>query len=178
MISQVQEFVVGKAQGLTDRVTRIRHDSVKSARIAAQDSAESLKALKNPMRMVARSGVKLSSVSQTAVQELIELQSEMLTAAISEVALRLERAARAANVIELVRDQVEMIPATRKRMAGDAGRVIQIVASAGREIRDVASATYGRVTDAAEKPASVRNRRPRAKKAARRASTKSRKTSA
>ena len=60
--------------------------------------------------MVARLGVKLASVSQTAVQELIELQSDALTAAITEFAQRLERAAQAASVIELIRDQVHMLP--------------------------------------------------------------------
>ena len=141
MISHIQEFVIDKAQALNDQVTRIRQGSVKSARVAVQGSAESLKGLKNPVRLVARSGVRLSTVSQTAVQELIELQSEALTAAITEFAQRLERAARAASVSELVRDQVEMLPATRARMAGDAGRVLQIVTSTGREIRDLATET-------------------------------------
>ena len=117
MISHIQEFVIDKAQALNDQVARIRQGSVKSARVAVQGSAGSLKGLKNPVRLVARSGVRLSTVSQTAVQELIELQSEALTAAITEFAQRLERAARAASVSELVRDQVEMLPATRARMA-------------------------------------------------------------
>src|SRR6188474_1583315 len=94
MISQLQEFVVDKAQALNDQVTRIRQGSVKSARVAVQGSAESLKGLKNPVRLVARSGVRLSTVSQTAVQELIELQSEALTAALTEFALRLAPRAR------------------------------------------------------------------------------------
>src|SRR6185503_17151133 len=178
MISQLQEFVVDKAQALNDQVTRIRQGSVKSARVAVQGTAESLKGLKNPVRLVARSGVRLSTVSQTAVQELIELQSEALTAAITEFALRLERAARAASVGELVRDQVEMLPATRARVAGDAGRVLQIVTSASREIRDLATETFERVTEAAEKPAPVRSRRRKAKKAARRSATRSRKAAA
>ena len=178
MISQLQEFVVDKAQALNDQVTRIRQGSVKSARVAVQGSAESLKGLKNPVRLVARSGVRLSTVSQTAVQELIELQSEALTAAITEFALRLERVARAASVGELVRAQVEMLPATRARVAGDAGRVLQIVTSTGREIRDLATETFERVTEAAEKPAPVRSRRRKAKKAARRSATRSRKAAA
>ena len=176
MIAQMQEFVAEKAQALNGQVTRIRHESVKSARVAAHGSAESLKALKSPVRMVARSGVKLANVSQTAVQELIELQSDVLTAAITEVAQRLERAAQAASVIELIRDQVQMLPATRARMAGDAGRVVQIVRSAGREMRHVATETYGRVTDAAE-AAPVRTRR-RKKKATRRVAKRSRKSAA
>src|SRR5262245_47514620 len=98
VISQMQEFVVGKAQALNGQVARMRQESVRSARTAAQESAESLKSLKNPVRVIARSGVRISAVSQSAVKELIELQSDMLTAAISEFALRLERASRAGSV--------------------------------------------------------------------------------
>lgn len=161
MLSQMQEFVAGRALALNDQVTRVRRASVKSARFAAQGSAESIKALKTPVRLVARSGIRLSNVSQTAVQELIELHSDALTAVLAEVARRLERAARATTVVELVRDQVEMLPATRARMASDAGRVAQIVTSAGREIRNVATETYGQVIDTAERPAQTRPRRPR-----------------
>jgi hypothetical protein len=168
VISQMQEFVVGKAQALNGQVARIRQESLRSARAAAQDSAESLKSLKNPVRVIARSGVRFSAVSQTAVQELIELQSDMLTAAISEVALRLERASRADSVVELVRDQVDMLPATRARIADDAGRAVQIVATAGRELRGVARQAYARVADTAVPPAAPRRARRRPKKAPRR----------
>jgi Phasin protein len=177
MISHIQEFVIDKAQALNHQVNRMRQGSVKSARVAVQGSAESLKGLKNPVRLVARSGVRLSTVSQTAVQELIELQSDALTAAITEFALRLERAARATSVIELLRDQVEMLPATRARMASDAGRVLHIVTSTGREMRDVATQTYERVTETAP-PAPVRKRRRKSKKATRRVAVRARKAAA
>ncbi len=167
MISQMQEFVVGKAQALNGQVARIRQESVRSARAAAQDSAESLKSLKNPVRTIARSGVRISAVSQTAVQELIELQSDMLTAALSEAALRLERASRAPNVIELVRAQVEMLPATRARISDEAGRVVRIVATAGRGLRGVARQAYARVADTAAAPATPRRARRTPKKARR-----------
>ena len=74
--------------------------------------------------MIARSGVKLTAVSQTAVSSLIELQSDMLTSALSDVALRLERASRAENIVDLVRDQIELIPATRARIVEDAQRAV------------------------------------------------------
>ena len=174
MLSQMQEFVVEKAQALNEQVTRIRHESVHSARAAAQGSAESLKMLKEPVRVVARSGVKLSVLSQGAVQELIELQSEMLSAAISEFVQRLERASRAANVVELVREQVEMLPATRARIADDAGRAAQIVVTAGREIRGVATQAFERVTDRTAKASPKTRSRRAPRKATRRGATRSR----
>ena len=178
MISQMQEFAAGKAQALSDELTRVRHETIRSARLAASSGAESLKALKTPLRTVARGGVRLATVSQTAVQELIELQSEALSAALNEFALRLERAARAADVVELVRDQVEMLPATRARMAANAGRAVEIFTSAGRGLRDVAAQTYERVADSTEKAAPARSHRARPKKTVRRARTRSRKAAA
>ena len=176
MISQMQELVAGKAHALTEQVTRIRHETLRSARVAAHGGAESLKALRTPVRTVARGGIRLSTVSQTAVQELIELHSDAVTAALNELAMRLERAARASDVVELVRDQVEMMPSTRARIAADAGRVLGIFTSAGRGIRDVAAQTYERVTDTTEKTGATRSRaRP---KKARRARTRTRKAAA
>jgi hypothetical protein len=177
MISQMQEFVAGKAQALNEQVSRIRHETLRSARVAAHGGAESLKALRTPVRTVARGGIRLCTVSQTAVQDLIELQSAAVTAALNELALRLERAARATDVVELVRDQVEMMPATRARIASDAGRVLGIFTSAGRGIRDVAAQTYERVTDTTEKTRPTRSHRARPKKA-RRARTRTRKAAA
>jgi phasin family protein len=178
MISQMQEFVTEKAQAINRQVSRLRQGSVQSARSAAQGSADFIKGLKTPVRVVARSGIKLAAVSQTAVQELIELQSDMLTSAIAEVALRLERASRAGNVVELVRDQVEMLPATRERIAGDTGRAMQVFAAAGREARSVATHTLDRVKENAGKQAPARAVRRTAKKAARKTRTRSRKAAA
>jgi len=175
MISQLQEFVADRTQALNEQVSRLRKESVRSARAAAQGSAESLKALKSPVRTAARSGIKLSAVSQNAVQELIELQSDAVTAAIAELALRLERAARAASVGELVREQVDLLPATRSRLIGDAGRAVQIFATAGRQIRSVAAGAYTRATGAPEKATRSTRRSP--KKASRR-TTRSRRAAA
>jgi hypothetical protein len=69
-----------------------------------------------------------------------------------------------------------MMPATRARMAADAGRVVEIVASAGRELRDVAAQTYERVADTEK--STPRSHRARPKKTVRRARTRSRKAAA
>jgi hypothetical protein len=74
----------------------------------------------------------------------------MLTSAISAAALRLERASRADNIVELVRDQFEMIPATRERLVEDAHRAALIFKHAGRDLRGVAANLYERVVETAE----------------------------
>ena len=101
----MQEYIAEGGDLLTGKVRSFRKNSAATVREAITGSAETLKALKSPVRMIARSGVKLTSVSQTAVQSLIELQSDVVTSALTDVALRLERATRAENIIELVREQ-------------------------------------------------------------------------
>jgi hypothetical protein len=184
MINQVQEFVAEQAAALSSQVEKMRKESVETVREAVVGSASGLKALKSPVRTLARSGIKITNVSQTAVASLIELQSDMLTSAISDAALRLERASRADNIVELVREQVEMIPATRDRIVEDAQRAALIFKHAGRDLRGVATNLYERVVETAEEnipEVTVAKRRGKAgarktKAAVRKTTTRVRKT--
>ncbi|RPI16121.1 MAG: hypothetical protein EHM60_02940 [Lysobacterales bacterium] len=150
MINQMQDFVAEQTAALTTQVRKLRKESVETVREVAAGSAEGLKSLKSPVRLFARSGVKLTSVSQSAVANLIELQSDMVTAALTDAALRLERASRADTIVDLVRDQVELVPATRERFVGDAQRAVQILKHAGRDFRGVAAHVYERVVEPVE----------------------------
>jgi hypothetical protein len=128
---------------------------------------------------MARSSIKLSAVSQTAVQNLIELQSDVVTAALTDVALRLERAGRAENVVEFVREQIELTPATRARVVEDANRAVTIFKVAGRDLRAVARHAYEGIVEKAEKEdAAPKPRRKAAKRAARKSAPRARKTAA
>jgi len=123
---------------------------METVREAAVDSASaSSRSSPRCARSRARAS-SITSVSQTAVASLIELQSDMLTSAISAAALRLERASRADNIVELVREQFEMIPATRDRLVEDAHRAALIFKHAGRDLRGVATNLYERVVETAE----------------------------
>jgi len=176
MMTQMQDFVSETTSALTGQVQKIRKDSVETVREAVVGSADNLKSLKAPVRVFARSGVKLTTVSQTAVSSLIELQSDVLTSALSEAALRLEKAARAENVIELVRDQFEMLPATRARIVEEAQRAVEIFKVAGRDMKNVATHAYEMVTESAEdKIPEVRTAKRKVKTAVRKAKTRVRK---
>jgi hypothetical protein len=182
MIAQMQEFVAEQTAVLQDQVEKIAKESVETVRETAVGGAETLKSFKAPVRTLARSTIKVTNVSQTAVANLIDLQSDMLTSAISDAALRLERASRADNLVELVREQVEMIPATRDRIVEDAQRAALIFKHAGRDLRGVASNLYERVVETAEEKipevkVKVAKRKP-AKRAARKAPVRARKTAA
>lgn len=150
MIAEMQDFVTEQASALSGQVQKIRKESVETAREAAVDSAEGLKSLKSPVRQIARSSVKLTAVSQSAVASLIELQSDMVTSALSDAALRLERASRASSIVDLFRDQYQLLPATRERIVEDAQRAVQIFKTAGRDIRGVASNVYERIVEPVE----------------------------
>lgn len=179
MIEQIQGFMSEQTSVLTDQVQKFRKEAGDTVREAVVGSADNIKALKTPVRVFARSGIKLTSVSQTAVSSLIELQSDMLTSALSDVALRLERAARADNLVELVRDQFEMIPATRTRILEDGKRVAHIFKVAGRDLREVATHTYERVVETAEeKIPEVKSAKRKAKRAVRKTTTRARKAAA
>jgi hypothetical protein len=179
MIAQMQEFVAEQTAVLQGQVEKIAKESVETVRETAVGSAETLKALKSPVRTIARSTIKVTTVSQTAVASLIDLQSDMLTSAISDAALRLERASRADNIVDLVRDQIEMIPATRARIVEDAQRAALIFKHAGRDLRGVASHLYERVVETAEENVpEVKVVKRKAKRAPRKTTTRARKVAA
>ena len=153
---QVQEFVAERAAAIAGQVRKARKNSLVSARKAAHGSAESIKSLRTPVRVVSRSGVKLTTVSQALSQSLIELQADMVTSAISELALRLDRAAGAETIVDLFRDQIELVPATRARISGDAQRAAQIFRDAGRDIRAVATQAFERIAEKRDESAAAK----------------------
>ena len=172
MIVEMQEYVAERGELLRGQVRKLRETSVESFREAVTGSVDTLKGLKSPVRLLARSGIKLSAVSQEAVQNLIELQSDVVTSALTEVALRIERATKAENIVEFVREQIELTPATRDRILEDANRAVTIFKTASRDVRAVAKHAYEGIVVKAEKDAeapkaAVRRRKTGAKRAAR-----------
>lgn len=122
MFTRIQDFMTEQTNSLVEQARKFGADPAESARRVATGSAVSLKALKDPVRVIARSSVKLTAISRNALQGLIELQSEIVTSALTDAASRLDRAARADNVIDLVQDQAEALLATRDRLVDEAAR--------------------------------------------------------
>jgi hypothetical protein len=179
MIEQIQEFMSEQTAALGHQVDKIRKGSVGSVRDVVAGSADNIKALKAPVRTLARSGVKVTSVSQTAVASFIELQSDIVTSTLTDVALRLDRAAKAGNVVDLVRDQIELTHATRGRIVDDAQRAVEIIKVASRDLKGVATHAYEQITDTGAKKAPAAKRTTRkAKRATRKTGTRARKAAA
>ncbi len=164
---------------INEQIHRFRDEPIETMREVAMSSAGGIKSLKAPVRAIAHSGVKLATVSQNAMQNLIELESEVITSALTAAAMRLERAARAENVVDLVLDQAEMLGATRARVVDHATRAVEIFKGSGRDLRDVARHTYEVVIKATEeKVPEVKRAKRTVKRAVRKTTARVRKAAA
>lgn len=150
MANKIKDFVKEQGQILAEQAGKLRADPVKAARTATAKSAERIKALKDPIRAVSRSGVKLTAISQSTAERLIQLQEQLVTSALTDAANQLERAARADNVKDIVKDQADVLRATRERIVSDITQAVTILKDAGGDVRKVATHTYESVTGKAE----------------------------
>ena len=159
MASKIKDFVNEQREILAERASRLRTEPVKAAREATAKSAQRIKALNPRIRAVSRSGVKLTAISQGAAERLIQLQEQLVTSALTDAATQLERAARADNVKDLVKDQAEVLRATRERIVSDITEAVTILKDAGGDVRKVATHTYESVTGKAAPKAKAARRK-------------------
>jgi uncharacterized membrane-anchored protein YhcB (DUF1043 family) len=179
MIANLNEFRSERQRDLAEQMRRFRDEPIETMREVAVNSAGGLKSLKAPVRAFAHSGVKLATVSQNAVQNLIELEAEVITSTLTAAAMRLERAAQAEGVVDLVLDQAEMLGATRDRIVDHTTRAVEIFKVAGRDLRDVAKHTYEVFIKATEdKVPEVKRAKRKVKRAVRKTTARARKAAA
>jgi phasin family protein len=141
----VKEFVAGQAEGMAKRAQELRKKPVAAARDAAAKSAETLKSMKDPVRAFARSGVKLTTISQGTAQSLIELQERIVASALNDAAEQLERAATSQSLRDALSSQASVLMGARERIVADMAQALAILRDAGGDVREVASRTYGSV---------------------------------
>jgi len=177
MRTHTTEFASEQRKYLAGQAQRFREEPIESMREVAATSAESLKSLKPRVRVIAHSGVKLTTVWQSTMQNLIELESEVVTSALTAAAARLERAAQSEGVVDLVFDQAEMLGATRDRIMGEAARAVEIVKVASRDVRKIGTHLYESVFEMAEEeaPKAKATRVRQARRAVRKTTTRARK---
>jgi phasin family protein len=160
MNSDVNEFLEEQGRGLAELAERFRKERLAAARRAAIESAARIRSLNGRVRKLAQSGVRLSAISQGTAQSLIELQSEIVTAALDEAADQLQRAVHTGSVLELARNQAEVLQAARERIVKDMARTVAILKGAAGDVRKVA-------LRATAKPAANRKSAARKRAAAR-----------
>ena len=171
MVAHVNEFVGEQRKALAEQLHRLREEPVEMLREVVGMSADGVKSLKKPVRTVTHSSLRLATVSERALRELIELESEVVTSALTAAAARLERVAKAESMVDLFLDQIEMLRATRERLIEQASRAVEIISHAGRDVRTVGMHLYDKVVEPVEEePPKARRRarkaRPAASKAA------------
>jgi phasin family protein len=170
MASKIKNFVTEQAQALAEQAQKLSTQPVEVAREAAAKSALRISAFKNAVRAMARSGIKLTAISQSTAQKLIEMQEQIVTSALTEASMQLERAARMDNVRDLVRDQADVLRATRDRIVSDINQLVTIFRDAGGDLRKVATQTYSGVTSKAAPKAKKAPAKRKAKRARRKSS--------
>ena len=160
----VKDFVVGQAEGLAKRAQELRKKPVAAARDAAARSAENLKALKDPVRAFARSGVKLTTISQGTANSLIELQERIVASALNDAAAQLERAAASESLKDVLSSQANALMGARERIVADMAEALAILRGAGSDVRDVATRTVGKTAGKKTSGAKTAKRKPARKK--------------
>ena len=131
----INEFIDEQKKGLTELLANLSKSRVVAARNAARESAARIKELNGRVRALARSGVRLTSVSQGAAQDLIELHADIVNAALTEAATQIERLAYTESVRDLARMQTEVLQATRQRIVDDIARALTILKDAAGDAR-------------------------------------------
>jgi hypothetical protein len=131
----INEFIEEQRKGLAELFETLSKSRVAAARNAARQSAARIKELNGRVRELARSGVRLTAVSQNAAQGLIELHAEIVNTALSEAATQIERLAYTESVRDLARLQSEVLQAARQRIVDDIARAVTILKDAAGDAR-------------------------------------------
>ncbi len=152
----LNEFIDEQKKGLAELLANLSKSRVAAARSAARQSAARIKELNGRVRALARSGVRLTAVSQDAAQGLIELQADIVNTALTEAAAQIERLAYTESVREFARQQAEVLQAARQRIVDDMTRAVAILKEAAGDARKaVAKSEAPAKTAAAKKKASA-----------------------
>ena len=150
------EFIDEQKKGLAELLANLGKSRVAAARNAARESAARIKELNGRVRALARSGVRLTTVSQGAAQGLIELHADIVNAALTEAAAQIERMAYTESVRDLARMQGEVLQATRQRIVDDMARAVTILKDAAGDARKAIAPREAAAKTAAKKPAPAR----------------------
>jgi colicin import membrane protein len=137
MHAGTDDFLDEQTKGLEELAEHLRTSRLAAARQAAVKSAARIRSLNGKVRALARSGVKLTSISQGTVQSLIELQADIVNDGLTDAAAQIERIAYTGSVRDLAREQAEVLKAARERIAGDLTRAMTILRKAAQDARKV-----------------------------------------
>ena len=154
----INEFIEEQRKGLAELLENLSKSRVAAARSAARQSAARIKELNGRVRALARSGVRLTAVSQGAAQGLIELHAEIVDTALTEAAAQIERMAYTESVRDLARMQTDVLQAARQRIVDDIARAVTILKDAAGDARKVVAPAVPAAGKAPVRKAPVRRK--------------------
>ena len=114
---------------------------IASARQQTEQAAGRVRDGKKPVKKLSQLGHKLTTVSYRTTTRMLDQQTRMVERQIDALATRLRTAAKADTIVDLVRDQMQLVPEEASRFAADARATLAIVADAGGEMRDIITGT-------------------------------------
>jgi phasin family protein len=152
VIAELNEFLEVQTTGLAELARRLRQSRAAVARKAAAASAARVRSLNGRVRSLARSGVRLTSISQATAQSLIELQAEIVTDALTDASEQMQRIAYTSSVRDLAREQAGVLQAAQQRIVNDIARAVKILKGAAGDVRMVASRVTAAEPVAPKKP--------------------------
>jgi phasin family protein len=152
MIAELNEFLEVQTTGLAEFARRLRQSRAAVARKAAAASAARVRSLNGRVRGLARSGVRLTSISQATAQSLIELQAAIVTDALTDASEQIQRIAHTSSVRDLAREQAGVLQAAQQRIVNDIARAVKILKGAAGDVRKVASGGTAADSVASKRP--------------------------
>jgi phasin family protein len=148
--------------------------AVEVAREGVVRAAKQVEMVESPIDVVAKAGLKLNDLSHSYFERMLEQNIDTVKGAMNDGVRRLRLVAKADTLADLYKDQAKYNAVTTDRVVRDAKATWEIVATAGREVSELALNTYAllmrdvpaktRRTSTIKK--TVKNVKARAKKAA------------
>lgn len=153
--------------------------AVDRVRDALDNGADWVDSGRAPVQVLTDKTLKLNRISHNSAARLVRVQSEFIEGSVEGAAQRLQAAARARDLRQLLDSQVKLMPATRDRIVTDARKTIDVLVDTRDDLtslvretlgdlrgRDVVADAAGAVAQTADKVASQARKTARRKPAA------------
>lgn len=183
MTTPVEKWV----KPVVDMTTNAATNALAATRQAAVTGAKLIAEAKQPIHVVTDSSLKLNKITHKSIARLVNVQSHAIEGTVLAAAKRLETAANAHSVNELVNDQVALMPVTRERIVHDVREALDVLGDTRDELRALVNDTVAefgrspRATTAKPRKRTVRKTataQRSTKKTAKKTAKKARKTTA
>ena len=133
---------------IVDRSKIVVTNTLSGTREAVVSGAHLLERGEKPVQILTHAGLRLNKISHKGIASLVNVQAHMIEGTLRSTAKRMEKAANANSFRQLVNDQVALIPNTRKRLAGDARKTLDVFVDTRDELREMISETVAEFSKA------------------------------